>query len=112
MAIFEYRTRGDFEYVRDALNEGVMNSAASIRLVEESNIACERARVCVRVYDQYFMRNSSRASLTLAVVAEDGEICITAIGAGGGQGVIFNFSYGSESKLVRVVENIVRDRGL
>ena len=57
----------------------------------------------VRVYDKYFMRNGNRASLSLTVAGHGSDIFISAIGAGGGQGVIFNFSLGAEEELVDIV---------
>lgn len=112
MAKFEFRTIGNFDEIVRALDRAILDSALTMRLVEESLIVCRGARVSVRVYDQYFMRNSSRAALTLSVVEADGEVAISAIGSGGGTGAIFNFSYGAESKMVGVVEDAVRQMGL
>ncbi|MBX4261217.1 DUF6054 family protein [Clostridium estertheticum] len=61
----------------------------------------------VRVYDKYFMRNGNRASLSLTVVGKWSNIFISAIGAGGGKGIIFNFSLGAEDDMVAVVERSV-----
>ena len=112
MAKFDFRTIGNFDEIVGALDRAILDSALTMRLVEESLIVCRGARVSVRVYDQYFMRNSSRAALTLTVVEADGEVAISAIGSGGGTGAIFNFSYGAESKMVGVVEDAVRRMGL
>ena len=109
MAKFEFRTIGNFDEIVGALDRAILDSALTMRLVEESLIVCRGARVSVRVYDQYFMRNSSRAALTLTVVEADGEVAIC---SGGGTGAIFNFSYGAESKMVGVVEDAVRRMGL
>ncbi len=65
----------------------------------------------VRVYDKYFMRNSSRASLSLTVVDSGNEIYISAIGAGGGQGVFFNLSWGADSELVDIVSDCLKNLG-
>lgn len=46
----------------------------------------------LKVYNKYFIRNNSRARLILTVVGRYQDIYITAIGAGGEQGVIFNYS--------------------
>ena len=53
------------------------------------------------------MRNKSRASLSLTVVGNGSEIFISAIGAGGGQGILFNFSLGAEDDMVAVVRRSV-----
>jgi hypothetical protein len=55
------------------------------------------------------MRNGNRASLSLTVVGYGNNIFISAIGAGGGQGVIFNFSLGAEDELVAIVEESIEN---
>lgn len=57
------------------------------------------------------MRNSSRASLSLTVVDSGNEIYISAIGAGGGQGVFFNLSWGADSELVDIVSDCLKNLG-
>lgn len=109
MAKYEKIIKGDFGSVVNAIDEKVLNSAMSMNLVDESNYVCGETLVAVRVYDKYFMRNESRASLTLTIVGSNSEIFISAIGAGGGSGVIFNFSLGAENDLVKVVESAVNE---
>ncbi|WP_312048258.1 DUF6054 family protein [Anaerotignum sp.] len=58
------------------------------------------------------MINSSRASLNVTVFDSRREVFISAIGAGGGKGAIFNFSLGAESELTEVVANSVRRMGI
>jgi hypothetical protein len=53
------------------------------------------------------MRNGNRASLSLTVVGHGSEIFISAIGAGGGQGIIFNFSLGAEDDMVAIVRESI-----
>jgi len=79
-----------------------------MNLVDECNYIISDTKIAVRVYDKYFMRNSSRASLSLTVVSNGDEIYVSAIGAGGGQGIIFNFSLGAESEMVSVVQDSIR----
>ena len=78
-----------------------------MNIVDESNYTYGDTNVAVRVYDKYFMRNGNRASLSLTVVGKGSDIFISAIGAGGGKGIIFNFSFGAESDMVAVVEKSV-----
>jgi hypothetical protein len=53
------------------------------------------------------MRNGNRASLSLTVVGFKSNIFISAIGAGGGQGVFFNFSLGVEDDMVEIVQKSI-----
>lgn len=104
MAKFEKSIKGDFNNIVEALNEEILNSGFSMDLVDESKFKCGETEIAVLVYDKYFMRNGNRASLTLTVAGSNGEVFVSAIGAGGGKGVIFNFSMGAESELVSIVE--------
>lgn len=104
MAKYEKSMTGHFESVVERLDEDIMSSGMTMNLVDQSNCTVGDTKIAVRVYDKYFMRNSSRASLSLTVVGHGDELFISAIGAGGGQGIIFNFSLGAESDLVAVVE--------
>lgn len=105
MAKFETKIRGNFKEIMTALDTYIKNSAASIKLIDETLYRLETSEIIVRVYDKYYMRNSSRASLSITAVAEDDIIYISAIGAGGGQGAIFSFSWGAEEDFVAVVED-------
>lgn len=61
-------------------------------MVEKSNYEDENVKMAVRVYDKYFMRNISRASLNVTIIDSGREVFISAIGVDGGNGAIFNFS--------------------
>lgn len=109
MAKYEKSIIGEFEEVVRRLQDDIENSGMSVNLVEESNYTSVDTKIAVRVYDKYFMRNGNRASLSLTVVGHGNNIFISAIGAGGGQGVIFNFSLGAEDELVAIVEESIEN---
>lgn len=111
MAKYEVRITGQFGEVVSRLHNDILNSAYSMNLVEESNYAAGDVQIAVRVYDKYFMRNESRASLSLTVVAHGSDIFISAIGAGGGRGVLFNFTLGAENSLVDVIRESLSGMG-
>lgn len=108
MAKYEKTLIGQFESVVNRLQEDIINSGLTMNLVDESNCTVGDTNIAVRVYDKYFMRNGNRASLSLTVVGHGNDIYISAIGAGGGQGIIFNFSLGAEDDMVAVVEESVK----
>jgi hypothetical protein len=112
MAKFEKQVQGDFRQIVTQINEDILQSGMSVNLVDESNYENETIRMAVRVYDKYFMRNSSRASLSVTIVDSGSEIFISAIGAGGGTGGIFNFSLGAERELAEVVADSLSRMGL
>jgi hypothetical protein len=107
MAKYEKTMTCQFDMVVNRLQEDIINSGITMNLVDESNYTIGDTSIAVRVYDKYFMRNGNRASLSLTVVGHGNDIFISAIGAGGGQGIIFNFSLGAESDMVAVVEESI-----
>lgn len=107
MAKYEKMITGQFNEVMNRLQSDISNSAMTMNLVDESNYTSVDTSIAVRVYDKYFIRNDNRASLSLTVVGHGTQIFISAIGAGGGQGVLFNFSLGAEDSMVAVVRRSV-----
>lgn len=111
MAKYEKTIIGQFEEILHSLEKDIGSSGLSVNLVDSSNYNFGDTIIAVRVYDKYFMRNSNRASLSLTLVGKGSNIFISAIGAGGGQGIIFNFSLGAESEMVAVVAKSVERMG-
>lgn len=107
MAKYENIITGKFEEVLRHLENDISNSGMTMNLVDKSDYSCGDTKIAVRVYDKYFMRNGNRASLSLTVVGHGMNIFISAIGAGGGQGMIFNFSLGAEDEMVAIVEESI-----
>ena len=107
MAKYEKIVHGNFEKIVAQLNDDILDSGASMNLVDKSDYNNANIKIAVRVYDKYFMRNSSRASLSVTVVENGEEIFVTAIGAGGGNGAFFNFSWGTEGEIIEAVENSI-----
>lgn len=109
MAKYENTLTGEFEEVVKRLENDIGNSGITMNLVDESNYTFGATKIAVRVYDKYFMRNGNRASLSLTVVGDNREIFISAIGAGGGSGILFNFSLGAEEDMVEIVRKSVEE---
>ncbi len=107
MAKYEKTMTGKFEEVLKQLENDISNSGMTMNLVDKSDYSCEDIKIALRVYDKYFMRNGSRASLSLTIVGNGMDIFISAIGAGGGQGIIFNFSLGAEDNMVGIVRESI-----
>jgi hypothetical protein len=107
MAKYEKTIIGQFEEVVNHLQNDIGNSGVSMSLVDESNYTAGDTKIAVRVYDKYFARNGNRASLTLTIVGHGGDVFISAIGAGGGKGVFFNFSFGAEDDMVAIVQESI-----
>ncbi len=89
------------------LNSGIMSSALSVELVDSAVQRIGDVTVWLYMYDKFYMRNSSRAALSVQIIGNDNVANVTAISAGGGNGSFFSFSYGAEENFVRVVENLL-----
>lgn len=106
MAKYEKQIKGNFEETLSVLHTNIMDRF-SMELVDKSDLELGNINIGVRVYDKYYFRNGSRASLNLTIVGEGDDLMISAIGSGGGSGVLLNFSWGAEDDMVSIVESIV-----
>ena len=103
--------QGNVHHVACLLREQITASGLSCEQVGETRRQIEGISVYVMVFEKYYMRASNRASLTVVVSGDEQEVCVDAIGSGGGQGAIFRFSWGAEDSLVGTVEDILRRNG-
>lgn len=111
MAKFEKEFIGDFKTIVYELDKAIREGGISMNLVDESTFQSGDLMVDTRVYDKYFMRNNSRCSLSLTVVSSEDRVYVSAIGAGGGQGVFINFSLGAETEMVEIVASALSRMG-
>lgn len=61
---------------------------------------------CILVFEKYYMRNSSRASLTVTIHNFDGNTKVTSIPSGGSQGMFLNYDWGAGDKFAGSVIQI------
>ena len=88
------------EVVRNA----VQASGSSVDCVGEYvNRSQDGREVVMLVFEKYFMRNSSRASLSVVLENATGTTWVGAAGSGGGQGAFFNFDWGTGEEFAQVV---------
>lgn len=112
MARLSMRGSGDLSKVEFQLTEYIQNSAISCELIDQVSHTVGTAEVRMYVFEKYYMRSSNRASLTVMLLAdENDEIFVDAVGAGGGQGAIFRFSWGAEEDFVGTVKNALEPLG-
>ncbi len=102
---------GSVPQVADMLAKRIQASGMSCSLVDSMRRDLGEAIVIVMVFEKYFMRASSRASLTVIVTGQDDQVQVDAIGSGGGQGAIFSFSWGAEDSFVGTVDRILTESG-
>jgi hypothetical protein len=110
MAKYEQRLTGVFHDILNLVHEGILQDAYSMNLVDQSDYQSGDVRIAVRVYDKYFMRNGNRTCLSVTIVGHGDDLFITAISAGGGQGIFFNTSWGAEEEMVDLVQELIEGR--
>jgi hypothetical protein len=107
MAAFEKQVRGDYHAVMAQVDAAARELGSSVTLADECLCRYGDVTVATRVYEKYFMRTESYASLTVTVVSQGDLATIMAIGAGGGSG-IFNISWGANASLIKDFEAYLR----
>ena len=82
------------------IEESLTDSGISTKLIDKHSVLTGYDRqVIVLVFEKYFMRNSSRASLTVAIENLNNSCNVHAVSSGGGQGAIFSFDWGAGDNL-------------
>jgi hypothetical protein len=88
----------------DLVKDHVMNSAASMECIGSyANRSDSGLETIVLVFDKYFMRNESRASLTVVCENLSGITWVGSTGSGGGRGAFFNLDWGTGQELSDLV---------
>jgi hypothetical protein len=103
--------KGNAGEIAGILQTEIQNSAMSCELVDSTTRTVGDTAFYLMVFDKYYMRNSSRASLSVTVLGHGDTVYVDAIGAGGGQGALFNFSWGAEENFVDLVPQILYNYG-
>lgn len=75
--------------------QSAVSQSISAQLVNSYTVAGTYGSVIVLVFDKYFMRNSSRASLTVTIENLKGFTHVHAAGSGGGESALFRFDWGA-----------------
>ena len=100
MAKYEANLHGDFDQVLHYLHDGILNGSMSASYEDESYIQFAGVRCCVRGYERYSWSGGNRLSMTLTLVGDGEDLFLSAITAGGSQGMFFKFNtWGEEAFL-------------
>ena len=92
MAKYETNLHGDFDRVLNYLHDGILKGSMSASFEDESYVQHAGVRCCVRVYERYSWSGGNRLSMTLTLVGDGEDLFLSAITAGGSQGMIFKFN--------------------
>ena len=111
MAKFERQYAGDSGAILSKIESAADALGISVELVDVSSCRLGEIQVVTQVYEKYFMRNGSYASLTITTVSNGERVCLSAIGAAGGTGWA-NISWGAETSLMKRFEQNLEEQGL
>jgi flavodoxin len=103
MAKVTMRGTGNVEEIAKELVDRIQESGMSCQLVDSS----KRDHNILLIFEKYYMRAKNRASLSVMLTKTDSYIYADIIGSGGGQGVIFSFSWGAEGDFVDSAKSIM-----
>ena len=100
MAKYETNLHGDFDRVLNYLHDGILHGSMSASFADESYVQYAGVRCCVRVYERYSITGGNRLSMTVTLVGDGEDLFLSAITAGGSQGMLFKFNtFGEETFL-------------
>ena len=109
MAHFVLRGKGEIQDVINILTEGLTSFTSSHNHTITHDI--NGAKFSLLILEKHFMRNNTRATLTIAIHEMNDELQVDAVGSGGSSGVIFNFSLGANKELAESVVGILKPHG-
>lgn len=105
MAKFEHRFHGDFDTALNYLHDGILGGSITASYEDGSDCSADGVRCAVRVYERYSLGGGNRLSLTITLVGEGSDLFLSAIAAGGSQGMFFKINtWGEETFLDKVRE--------
>lgn len=106
MAKLEQAVCGDFDSILYRIEDGILNGSMSASLEDSSDFYSGTARCSVRVFERYSYTGGNRLSLSVTLFQNGGDgIWLSAISAGGSQGVFFKFNtWGEEAFLDKLRE--------
>ena len=107
MAKYEAHLRGDFDRALNYFHDGILEGSMSASYEDESYVQCAGVRFCVRVYERYSWSGGNRVSMTLTLVGDGEELFLSAITAGGSQGMIFKINTWGEEAFLDTLRELV-----
>jgi hypothetical protein len=96
---------GNISEIVRTLEQEISQAGITNQLIYKAKRGQVGSQSYLLVFEKFYYRNSSRASLSLMISENEETITVDVAGSGGGQGVIFRFNWGAESNFVNLVVN-------
>ncbi len=85
--------------------DAFLNSGMSAKQIGNFTDSTPDGReVCFLVFEKYFMRNDSRASLSVICENLNGTTYVGYAGSGGGTGALFSFDWGTSGSMTNTIQ--------
>lgn len=94
---------GNIKEVTDTIIDEILNGSVSGDLTSEIYRGSEGFEIILLVFEKYYMRISSRASLSVLIINNKGNITVDSVGGGAGQGPLFKMSWGAEEHFAEAI---------
>jgi hypothetical protein len=110
METYTFKVKISVALAVEAIQKGIQDGALTAELIDEyKNYALDGKQLAVLVFDKYFMRNGSRASLTVTIHNLEDTTIVHAAGSGGANGLLSMFDWGASSDFAAEVQNVLTD---
>ena len=111
MATFKMVGTLPMHETRQKIDQSVVGGSVTGQVLFQNVYGGTDHKVMVVVYEKYYYRANNRVSLTVVIEEKDGETFVDATSTGGGQGIIFRFSWGAETSFAKIVVNTLTSTG-
>lgn len=109
MAKYERKFHGDFDRALHGLHSSILSGSITASYEDGSDYSAGDVRCAVRVYERYSMSGGNRLSLTVTLVGRGNDLFLSAIAAGGSQGVFLKVNTWSEESFLDQVREIAEE---
>ena len=108
MAKYEGKLIGTFADMEKLITDGILNSSCSATLEDSSSFEIGDCNCTILVFERYSWTGSNRLSLNVTLFGKDqGEVFISAVTAGGSQGLFWKVNtFGEEAFLDKLLEAV------
>lgn len=105
MAKYERQFQGNFDVVLGKLFDHILSGSASASYEDGSDYSIGETRCAVRVFERYSITGGNRLSLTLTLVGNGSDLFLSAITAGGSQGIFLKINTWGEQSFLNEIQN-------
>ena len=109
MAKIERMLNCDFDYLVEAIEDGILDGNFSASLEDGSDFYGNSSRCSVRIFERYSLFGGNRVSLTVTLYQEDdGYIRLSAVTSGSSKGVVMKLNTIGEETFLHRLEEVLR----